>query len=100
MRRWHGRCARAPAAAGFRTFPSHPSNAVTALTPPPGVEAGAVVKRLRERHRMVMAGGQDRLKGRILRVGHMGHYTVADAQLVVEALAECAASLGGAGGGA
>ena len=49
---------------------------------------------------MVMAGGQDRLKGRILRVGHMGHYTVDDARLVVAALAECAASLGAVSGSA
>jgi aspartate aminotransferase-like enzyme len=57
-----------------------------------------VVKRLRERHRMVMAGGQDRLKGRILRVGHMGHYTPDDARQVVEALAECAGALGAVAG--
>jgi aspartate aminotransferase-like enzyme len=52
---------------------------VTALTPPAGIEVSPTVKRLREVHGMVVAGGQDKLKGRILRIGHMGHYDRADA---------------------
>ncbi len=81
-------------AAGFARFAAAPSHAVTALTPPAGVDASAVVKRLRDVHGMVVAGGQDALKGRILRVGHMGHYDLADIVAVVEALEECARALG------
>ena len=80
---------------GFATFAAHPSHAVTALRPPAGVEAGAVVKRLRERHGMILAGGQDQLKGVILRAGHMGAYDLADIQALVSALSECALALGG-----
>ena len=79
---------------GFKVFSSSPSHSVTALLPPDGVEAGAVVKRLRERHGIVVAGGQDQLKGKILRVGHMGEYDLADVHLVLGALEECAAALG------
>jgi aspartate aminotransferase-like enzyme len=53
-----------------------------------------VVKRLRDAHGIVVAGGQDHLKGRILRVGHMGHYDLADVHAVLGALEECAATLG------
>ena len=81
-------------AAGFSLFPAAPSPAVTALLAPSGLESGAVVKRLREVHGMVVAGGQDRLKGKILRVGTMGHYDLADAIAVVAALEECAGALG------
>ncbi len=87
--------ARAGAAAlGFTLFPASPSHAVTALTPPPGLVAPAVVKRLRERHGMVVAGGQDQLKGRILRIGHMGHYDLADLHALLGALEECVGALG------
>lgn len=84
----------AAAALGFGLFPAHPSHAVTALTPPAGIEPGAIVKRLREAHGIVIAGGQDQLKGKILRVGHMGAYTLADIQLVAGALEECVGALG------
>ena len=87
--------ARAGAAAlGFTLFPASPSHAVTALTPPAGLEAPALVKRLRERHGMVVAGGQDQLKGRILRIGHMGQYDLADLHALFGALEECVGALG------
>ncbi|HEY2955323.1 MAG TPA: alanine--glyoxylate aminotransferase family protein [Candidatus Eisenbacteria bacterium] len=87
-------------ALGFRLFPSSPSHAVTALEPPEGIEAGALVKRLRERHGMVIAGGQDRLKGRIVRIGHMGAYDLPDIDALLEALEECVAALGRPASGA
>ncbi|MEO5618650.1 MAG: alanine--glyoxylate aminotransferase family protein [Candidatus Eisenbacteria bacterium] len=100
----HRRLAQAARAAGtalgFGVFSPSPSHAVTALTPPAGVEAGAVVKRLREVHGIVVAGGQDQLKGRILRIGHMGGYTLTDMQLVAGALEECVGALGHPGTGA
>ena len=95
----HGALSRATRAGatarGFTAFAARPSHAVTALRPPAGIEAGAVVKRLRERHGMILAGGQDRLKGVILRAGHMGAYDLADIQALVGALGECARALGG-----
>ena len=88
-------------ALGFTVFPSSPSHAVTALIPPGGIEASAVVKRLREVHAMVVAGGQDRLKGRILRIGHMGAYRLEDVLALIGALEECVGALGApASGGA
>ena len=43
---------------------------------------------------LVVAGGQDQLKGKILRIGHMGAYQLADIEAVVEALEECVNALG------
>ena len=87
-------------AAGYALFSSSPSYAVTALLAPAGVEASAVVKRLRDVHGMVVAGGQDRLKGRILRVGHMGAYDFSDIVAMASALEECATALGARATGA
>uniref|UniRef100_A0A832I0L0 Alanine--glyoxylate aminotransferase family protein n=1 Tax=Eiseniibacteriota bacterium TaxID=2212470 RepID=A0A832I0L0_UNCEI len=88
------------AALGFAPFAARPSHAVTALVPPAGVDAAAVVRGLREAHGIVVAGGQDRLKGRIVRIGHMGHYDLGDVHVVLGALEAVAAALGARGSGA
>src|SRR6266850_2993569 len=103
VHRRHQRLAHAmragAAALGFTLFPASPSHAVTALLPPEGLEAPALVKRLREHHGMVVAGGQDQLKGKILRIGHMGHYDLADVHALMGALEACVNALGRPAGG-
>jgi aspartate aminotransferase-like enzyme len=81
-------------ALGLRLFSSRPAHSVTSLLPPEGMDAGAIVKRLREVHGIYVAGGQDHLKGRIFRVGHMGQYDLPDIHLVLGALEECLIALG------
>jgi aspartate aminotransferase-like enzyme len=82
-------------AIGFKLFATSPSHSVTSLIPPDGVDASAVVKRLRDVHGMVVAGGQDHLKGKIFRIGHMGQYDLSDIYAILAALEECASTLGG-----
>ena len=81
-------------ALGYRLFATSPSHALTALYPPDGVDASGVVKRLREVHSMVVAGGQDHLKGKIFRIGHMGAYDLGDVLAMIGALEECAGAFG------
>jgi serine---pyruvate transaminase len=81
-------------ALGFKLFAADPSNALTALLPPEGVDASALVKRLRDVHGIVVAGGQDHLKGKIFRIGHMGAYDLGDVFTMIGALEECATALG------
>ncbi len=50
----------------------NPSDAVTAICIPEPPGASAVVKRFREGYEITIAGGQDQLKGRIIRLSHMG----------------------------
>jgi len=82
-------------ALGCTTFAERPAHSVTSLMPPPGIDAPAIVKRLRDTHGMVVAGGQDALKGKIFRIGHMGAYDLADVHAVIGALDETVATLGG-----
>jgi len=90
-----GAAVRAGAQAiGFTLFSHHPADSVTALVPPAGVEASAIIKRLRETHGITVAGGQDHTKGRMLRVGHMGSYDLSDAYVILGALEECVGALG------
>lgn len=77
-------------ALGLRLFAreSHASNSVTAVEPSSKYDAGVIIKLMREQHGIVLAGGQSTLKGRILRIGHLGYVTVEDIGEVMTALAE------------
>lgn len=81
-------------ALGFKMFATQPSHALTALYPPEGIDGSAVVKRLREVHGIVVAGGQDHLKGKIFRIGHMGSYDLGDVFVMMGALEEVVTALG------
>ena len=41
--------------------------------PPEGVDAEALRKAVREQYGIVLAGGQEDLKGKIFRIGHLGY---------------------------
>jgi len=51
---------------------AHASNTVTAIKIPPGLSDDDVRGRLKREHGILLAGGQEKLKGRIFRIGHMG----------------------------
>jgi len=74
----HDRLARATRAAatalGLRLFPREsPSNALTAIEAPAGVDGQAIYKDLRVKYGITGAGGQDKLKGKIFRIAHLGY---------------------------
>jgi aspartate aminotransferase-like enzyme len=58
--------------------PRHHGDALTALQAPSGLEAEAIVKALKSEFASTVAGGQGKLKGRILRVAHLGYYDATD----------------------
>lgn len=63
-----------------------PSEAVTAIRAPEGIDGQSVVKRLRERYKIIIAGGQERLKGKVFRIAHLGNYDPFDMILTLSAL--------------
>jgi len=74
----HDRLARATRAAaaalGLKLFPKEsPSNALTAIEAPTGVDGQAIYKDLRVKYGITGAGGQDKLKGKIFRIAHLGY---------------------------
>ena len=74
----HARLAKATragaAALGLKLFPREsPSNALTAIEAPAGVDGQAIYKNLREKYGITGAGGQDKLKGKIFRIAHLGY---------------------------
>jgi alanine-glyoxylate transaminase/serine-glyoxylate transaminase/serine-pyruvate transaminase len=48
------------------------SNTLTAVVMPDGIDADAVIRQARERFRLALGVGLGRLKGRVLRIGHLG----------------------------
>lgn len=53
-------------------------DALTALHPPAGIDSGAIVKALKADFASTVAGGQGELKGKILRIAHLGYYDATD----------------------
>ncbi len=91
----HDRLARAARegvkAMGLKLFaPEAPSNAVTAVYSPEGMDAGKIVKTLKNKFSMTIAGGQDAAKGKIFRIGHLGYYDPLD---ILSALAAVESAL-------
>ncbi|HEX3807986.1 MAG TPA: alanine--glyoxylate aminotransferase family protein [Gaiellaceae bacterium] len=51
---------------------------VTAIRAPEGVDGDELLKHLRDRHGVTLAPGQQHLKGKIFRIGHIGWFDVFD----------------------
>jgi len=82
-------CTRAAVQAmGLELFPKvlDRAYAVTAVKAPEGIGGGDIVRHMNRTHGMIIAGGQDRLKGQIFRIGHVGYYNFFDVVLALSAL--------------
>jgi aspartate aminotransferase-like enzyme len=79
-------CRAAASALGLELFARMPSNGLTAIRSPEGKDASAVVSALLKQHGMRITAGQEPMKSKLIRIGHMGHYTDADILDVVIAL--------------
>jgi aspartate aminotransferase-like enzyme len=64
----------AAAALNLPLFPKeNPSLSLTAIEAPAGVDGQAIYKDLRVKYGITGAGGQDKLKGKIFRIAHLGY---------------------------
>lgn len=62
------------------------SNTITAVKATKGLDSKKLLKILREEYDTVLAGGQQRLDGKIFRIGHLGYVNEGDIDAVIEAL--------------
>jgi aspartate aminotransferase-like enzyme len=60
-------------AMGLELFSKAPSDSITAVCSPPGLDGDKIVKHLQDKYNFTIIGGQDHLKGKIFRLGHMGY---------------------------
>jgi aspartate aminotransferase-like enzyme len=76
------------------TDPAHDSNTVTAVRVPDGIDSRVLLNTLRERDQIVLAGGQEHLAGKILRIAHMGCCEVRDLFTALNCLQVCLKEFG------
>src|SRR6267143_917783 len=88
----HARLARAAQAGlqalGFQLFAydGYRSNTVTSAVPPPGLDVAAFRKLLDGKYGVVIAGGQGKMAGKMVRVGHLGAVAEGDVVQVLWAM--------------
>jgi aspartate aminotransferase-like enzyme len=58
--------------------PTAPSNALTAVKAPEGVDGKKLKKNFEDQFGLIIAGGQSQLKGKIIRIAHIGYFQSLD----------------------
>ncbi|HEY4188308.1 MAG TPA: alanine--glyoxylate aminotransferase family protein [Polyangia bacterium] len=94
----HERLAKATRSAagglGLELFSSSPTNSVTAIRVPGGIDGLAVIKTMKNRYGITIAGGQDHLKGKIIRIAHVGYFSEFDIITAISGLEMTLSDLG------
>jgi aspartate aminotransferase-like enzyme len=67
-------------------YSNAPSPSLTAIKVPEQVDGSKWRLRLEDKYNLTVMGGQDQLKGQILRIGHMGYITDLDLLAMAQAL--------------
>jgi aspartate aminotransferase-like enzyme len=60
-------------ALGLELFASRPAHGLTVVKVPQGIDGQALLSKLEKQYGIKLAGGQEHLKGKIIRVAHMGY---------------------------
>ena len=86
----HARLARAARAGvealGLKLFSKSPSNAMTTVVAPDGVDSEKLCKHLFKQYGIKLVGGQDAAKGKIFRIAHLGYFDDFDMLIVIGAI--------------
>lgn len=70
------------------------SSAVTAIKKPGNLDVQELTKIMREKHKVIIAGGQGKFKKEIFRIGHLGYVDVNDIIVTIAALERTLKELG------
>ena len=94
----HARLAEATRSAvkaiGLNLFASNPANTLTSIRVPEGVDGKVFVNIMRQKHGVTYAGGQGKLSGQIIRIGHLGWMSEYDVIVAISALERGLAEIG------
>ncbi|MCS7159390.1 MAG: alanine--glyoxylate aminotransferase family protein [Gemmatales bacterium] len=71
---------------GLELFASVPAEGLTAVRVPANLDGQEILRRLERDYGVKLAGGQDQLKGKILRIAHMGYIDFFDVLASIAAL--------------
>lgn len=87
-------CQAGVKALGLDLFSARPAEGLTAFVVPAGLKDGDIRNKLSERFGITTIGGQDKLKGKIVRIGHMGYFDELDVVSGLAALEMVLSDLG------
>ena len=73
-------------AMGLKLFAADPVDSVTGIWVPDNVDEGKLRKMFRSKYGMQIAGGQGPIKGKVIRISHMGYVDAFDTLAVIGAL--------------
>jgi aspartate aminotransferase-like enzyme len=93
-RRLSRACKAGVAAMGLEFYSENRSDIETVIKAPRGVDGVELVNLVQERFGIKLSGGQAHVKGKIVRIAHMGYATEHDVILALSALEMCLARLG------
>jgi aspartate aminotransferase-like enzyme len=93
-RRMSEACQAGVKALGLDLFSARPAEGLTAFVVPEGLKDGDIRKKLDHHFGITVVGGQDKLKGKIIRIGHMGYTDELDVVGALAALEMVLAELG------
>ncbi|MGP0069464.1 MAG: pyridoxal-phosphate-dependent aminotransferase family protein [Isosphaeraceae bacterium] len=93
-RRMSEACQAGVQALGLELFSTRPAEGLTAFRVPEGLKDSQIRNALTERFGITTVGGQDKLKGHIVRIGHMGYTDELDVIATLAALEMTLADLG------
>jgi aspartate aminotransferase-like enzyme len=77
-----------------QTVEADRASVLTAVVAPDGIDGAKISKHVREKHGIIFAPGQGKLKGKIFRIGHCGYYTPRDILMGLAALESSLQTLG------
>jgi aspartate aminotransferase-like enzyme len=66
--------------------PESPSDALTAIKAPEGIDGKKLKKNFEDKFGLIIAGGQSQLKGKIIRIAHIGYFQALDIIQAISAL--------------
>jgi aspartate aminotransferase-like enzyme len=93
-RRMSEACQAGIQALGLELFSARPAEGLTAFKVPAGLKDSDIRNGLSERFGITTVGGQDKLKGKVVRVGHMGYFDELDVVSGLAALEMVLSDLG------
>jgi len=84
---WLAQAYRAGVAAlGLEQFPKVPAEVLTVVKSPAGLDGSAVIKAAKSRFGVTLADGQGDMKGKVMRIAHMGYCSGMDVVVGIAAL--------------
>ncbi|WP_457756263.1 pyridoxal-phosphate-dependent aminotransferase family protein [Thermodesulfatator indicus] len=87
-------CRAGVKALGLELFAKTPCEALTIIKVPEGVDGLKLMKLMREKYQVTMAGGQAKLKGKVVRIAHLGYQGPLDVIVALATLEMALTELG------